>query len=81
MVDASSGIQVGTEKAWKICKENGIPTFFLVNKIDKENVDVEKVIEDLKNTFGTSVVQLSEKEALTEAIDETHEELLKIFQW
>jgi len=77
MVDASSGIQVGTEKAWKICKENGIPTFFLVNKIDKENVDVEKVIEDLKNTFGTSVVQLSEKEALTEAIAETDEELLE----
>lgn len=77
MVDASSGIQVGTEKAWKICKEHGISTFFLINKIDKENVNVDKVIEDLKNKFGTSVVQLSEKDALTEAVAESDEELLE----
>ncbi|MDD4564975.1 MAG: elongation factor G [Eubacteriales bacterium] len=79
MVDASSGIQVGTEKAWKTCKEHGIPTFFLINKIDKENVEVDKVIDDLKSKFGTSVVQLSEKDSLTEAIAESDEELLEKF--
>jgi elongation factor G len=64
LVDASAGIQVGTEKAWKSCKEYNMPTFMLINKIDKENVDVDKVIADLKAKFGTSVVQLSEKDAL-----------------
>ena len=77
VVDASSGIQVGTEKAWKSCKEYDKPTFFLINKIDKENVDVDQVIDDLQTKFGTSVIQLSEKDALTEAVAESDEELLE----
>jgi elongation factor G len=79
LVDASSGIQVGTEKAWKSCKEYNMPTFILINKIDKENIDVDKVIADLKAKFGTSVVQLSEKDALMEAVAESDEELLEKF--
>jgi elongation factor G len=83
LVDAFSGVQVGTEKAWNSCKEYNIPTFFLINKIDKENVDVEQVVADLKAKFGTSVVLLTEpiegdvKEALTEAVAESDEELLE----
>ena len=29
---------------------------FLINKIDKENVDVDKIVADLKAKFGTSLV-------------------------
>lgn len=79
LVDASAGIQVGTEKAWNSCKEFGIPKFFLINKTDKENVDVDKVIADLKDKFGTSVVTLDDKEAMTEAIAETDEVLMEKF--
>ena len=83
VVDASSGIQVGTEKAWNSCKEYDMPTFFLINKIDKENVNVDQVVADIKSKFGTSVVPISEpiqgdvKEALTEAVAESDEELLE----
>lgn len=83
VVDASSGIQVGTEKAWNSCKEYNKPTFFLINKIDKENVNVDQVIADIKTKFGTSVVPVSEpiqgdvREALTEAVAESDEELLE----
>lgn len=83
LVDAFAGVQVGTEKAWNSCKEYEVPTFFLINKIDKENVDVDKVLADLKQKFGTSVVALSDpieghiKEELTEAVAESDEELLE----
>ncbi len=77
LVDASAGIQVGTEKAWALCKKYNMPRFFLINKTDKENVNVEKTIEDLKNKFGTSVVTLDDKDALSEAIAETDEELME----
>ena len=60
VVDASAGIQVGTEKAWNSCKQFGIPKFFLINKTDKENVDVESLIEELKDKFGSSVVTLDD---------------------
>jgi elongation factor G len=79
LVDASAGVQVGTEKAWDVCKKNGLPKIFLINKTDKENVNVDQVISDLKAKFGTSVAALDDKEALTEAVAESDEELLEKF--
>ena len=76
-VDASSGIQVGTEKAWNICKNNNVPRFFIINKTDKDNVDLPAVIDALKGKFGTSVVTLDDKDALNEAVAETDEALLE----
>ena len=76
LVDASSGIQVGTEKAWNSCKQFNIPRLFLISKTDKENVNVEQVIADLKAKFGASVVTLDDKDALNEVIAETDEALL-----
>ena len=76
-VDASSGIQVGTEKAWSTCQKFGVPRFFIINKIDKENVKLDEVIDALKAKFGTSVVTLDDKDALTEAVAETDEELME----
>jgi elongation factor G len=83
VVDASAGIQVGTEKAWKSCKQYNMPTFVLINKIDKDNVDLDKVIADLKHKFGPSLVQFADplpddvKDALMEAVAESDEELLE----
>jgi len=79
LVDASSGIEVGTEKAWDSCKKLGVPRFFLINKIDKENVDTDQLIADLKSKFGTSVVTLDDKDALNEAVAETDEALMEKF--
>ncbi|MDR1953563.1 MAG: elongation factor G, partial [Clostridiales Family XIII bacterium] len=79
VVDASAGVQVGTEKAWDICKKNDLPKFFLINKTDKENVNVDQVIADLQAKFGTSVATLDDKDALTEAVAESDEELLEKF--
>jgi elongation factor G len=79
MVDASAGIEVGTEKAWNACKQFDVPKFFLINKIDKDNVDVEKVVADLKAKFGTSVVTFDDKDSMIEAIAETDEALMEKF--
>ena len=79
LVDASSGVQVGTEKAWNLCKKEGMPRFFIINKTDKENVDVSAVVEELKEKFGTSVATLDDRDALSEAIAETDEELMEKF--
>ena len=61
LVDASSGVQVGTEKAWDACTEAGTPKFFIINKTDKEHVDVAQTIADLQAKFGSSVVTLDEE--------------------
>lgn len=79
LVDASSGIQVGTEKAWDACKKAGSPKFFIINKIDKDNVDVDATIAALQDKFGTSVVTLDDKDAISEAIAEVDEEFMDIY--
>ena len=79
LVDASSGIQVGTEKAWDACKKLSSPRFFIINKTDKDNVDVEATVAELQDKFGTSVVTLDDRDAVSEAIAEVDEELMDIY--
>ena len=78
-VDASSGIQVGTEKAWNSCKKFGTPRFFVINKTDKENVNLPELIAALQDKFGSSVMTLDDKDALNEKIAETDEALMEKF--
>ncbi len=79
VVDASSGVQVGTEKAWESCKKFDVPRFFLINKIDKDNVDLDETIQALKDKFGSSVVTLDDRESMEEEIAGTDEELMEYY--
>ncbi|MGB4439761.1 MAG: GTP-binding protein, partial [Sedimentibacter sp.] len=56
VVDASSGVEVGTEKAWKYAEQRNLPRVIFLNKMDKENVKFDDVLESLRNQFGNKVV-------------------------
>lgn len=79
MVDASEGIQVGTEKAWELCSETDTPKFMILTKIDKDNVDCDKLVEQLREKFGNSVVTDDDEDALREAVAGTDEALMEKF--
>ncbi len=55
MVDATSGIEVGTEKAWKFTEKRDMPKIIFINKMDKENVNYVKIIKELKDQFGKKI--------------------------
>src|SRR5712692_4075831 len=55
-VDASSGVQVGTEAAWSYAEEVGAPRAFFVGRIDRENADFDRVVSGLQETFGNRCV-------------------------
>jgi elongation factor G len=57
-VDAVSGVQVGTTKFWKIAQGLGLPGLIVVNKMDKENANFTKVMENLQKSFGKGCVAL-----------------------
>ncbi|MBD3421656.1 MAG: elongation factor G [Chitinivibrionales bacterium] len=59
LISASDGIEVGTEIFCGHIDEADIPRLFFVNGLDKENVDYEKTIADLKDYFGTSIAPLT----------------------
>lgn len=56
VVGAVSGMAVGTEKAWDYCEKYGIPRLIFVNQMDREHVDYMKVIDQLKEKYGTAIV-------------------------
>ncbi len=55
MLDASSGIEVGTEKAWRLSEEAKMPKIIFINKMDKDNINYAQVIADLKEKFGKKI--------------------------
>ena len=55
VVSAKDGVEAGTEKAWKEATKRGLPAIFFVNKLDDDNADFSKTVEELRETFGKSV--------------------------
>ena len=58
VVGAVSGLDVGAEKAWNYSKKNNVCRMFIINRMDAENANYMKVVEQLRGKFGTSVVPL-----------------------
>ncbi|OQX81658.1 MAG: hypothetical protein B6D56_01665 [Candidatus Omnitrophica bacterium 4484_70.1] len=56
VVDASGGVEVGTEKAWEFVRKENIPCLFFVNKLDKENTSYEKVAEQIRSLLSKKAV-------------------------
>jgi len=55
---AVSGVEVGTEKVWDYAGERNMARAFLINKMDRENANFDRVVEEIRQTFGTSAAPL-----------------------
>ncbi len=73
VIDVKSGLQAATERVMKYLKENPKPAFCIINKMDQENVDYFKAVDEIKNTTGLNLVPITiptgEGENLTGVID------------
>lgn len=59
VVDATAGVEVGTEKAWDILRKENIPCLFFINKLDKENTNFVKVLEDIRSSLTKKAMPFS----------------------
>ncbi len=55
VVDATAGVQLMTRRMMDWAKERNLCRMLVVNKIDAENVDLPKLVDDLKEAFGPEV--------------------------
>ncbi len=51
VVDALEGVGVGTEKAWEILRKDNIPCAFFINKLDKDNTNYNKTLEEIQQNI------------------------------
>ena len=56
VIDAASGVQVGTIKHWNQLRRKGVPTFVYVNKMDKERIDFDALMDEIRTKFGKNVI-------------------------
>ncbi len=55
VVDASAGVEVGTEQVWKLADRRALPRFVFINKMDRENANYDAVLDQLKARFGPKI--------------------------
>ena len=53
LVSASAGVEITTKRLWRYGQESGKTGFIFVNKIEKENVEFEKVTESIKKSLSS----------------------------
>lgn len=58
VVGAVSGVTVGAEKSVAMCKKTSKPSMMVVNQMDRENANFDKVVAALNEKFGPSVVPI-----------------------
>lgn len=59
VIDATSGVEVGTEKSWKYCEQIELPRIIFLNKIDDENLNFDRVLGEIKEMLGKKVIPFS----------------------
>jgi len=57
-VCAVSGVEVGTEQVFKYAEDANLPRIFFINKMDRENANFNKVLDQIREFFGPKAVPL-----------------------
>ena len=52
VICATSGVEVGTTQVWEYCQEANLPRLIFVNKMERENADFFKTVNDIQAKFG-----------------------------
>jgi elongation factor G len=58
IVCATTGVEVGTEMVWGYCEDAKLPRLIFVNKMDRENADYFKIVEDIRAKLGNRCLPL-----------------------
>jgi len=56
VLSGTSGVEVGTERAWDVCDQLHLPRLLFVSLMDKEHADFERVFNDVKTHLSPKVV-------------------------
>ncbi|MEO8635256.1 MAG: GTP-binding protein [Gemmatimonadales bacterium] len=56
VLNATGGVEVGTEKVWEICDRLHLPRLLFVGQMDRERADFEPVFHDVRTHLSPKVV-------------------------
>ena len=56
LLNASTGVEVGTDTTWEYTKQFQTPVIFAVNQLDHPKADFPRTLQEAKSHFGNNVV-------------------------
>ncbi|HNL64705.1 MAG TPA: GTP-binding protein, partial [Ferruginibacter sp.] len=56
VLNASAGVEVGTDVIWEYTDTFKTPTIFIINQLDKDEADFDRTLQEAKTHFGSNVV-------------------------
>lgn len=58
VLNAKSGVEVGTELIWEYAEEFKTPKIFVINQVDSEKSDYQATLEQAQARFGSKVIPI-----------------------
>ena len=58
VVDASTGVEGGTEKVWEVADKYELPRIIFINKMDKENASFDNALASISDILETRAVPI-----------------------
>jgi len=58
VMDATAGVEVGTQLSWQMAKQLDKPIAIVLNKMDRDNASYRQAIEELRNNFDATFVPM-----------------------
>jgi elongation factor G len=58
VLDAAGGVEVGTELVWEMARKAGVPTLLFINKLDRENANFFRCVEQARQILDEAVVPM-----------------------
>jgi elongation factor G len=58
VVDGVAGVEVVTQRVWNYCEEYRTPRLIVVNRMDRDRANADRVLESLTNAFGRNVIPI-----------------------
>ena len=59
LIDATKGVEVGTERVWEELRKRHIPIIIVMNKLDKENIKYDQAIESIKTRLSSKALEFT----------------------
>ena len=56
LIAAPTGVDVGTERAWDLARGRDLPVAIVLNKMDRENANFERNVQEIQSVFGNQCV-------------------------
>jgi elongation factor G len=58
VVDGVAGVEVVTQRVWNYCEEYKTPRLIVVNRMDRDRANAERVLESVEKAFGRNVIPI-----------------------